>query len=146
MEEKPKGKPNGKDQHLDALGPSKRGHRKTHKSLPKRAAKWLHAELHTQMEMSDRYAWLRWRTESNSYYRRKDKVERLKARIEIWFAKETIGKGAGRNYEDKRHRSRQIWLLLVDRTTGLLKHACNLIILKFFQLLNCHPLDEGGRK
>lgn len=32
MEEKPNGKPNGKDQHLDALGLSKRGHRKTQKS------------------------------------------------------------------------------------------------------------------
>lgn len=32
MEEKPNGKPNRKDQHLDALGLSKRGHRKTQKS------------------------------------------------------------------------------------------------------------------
>lgn len=35
------------------------------------------------------------RVEINNYCIRKDKVMQLKARIEIQFAKETIGKGGG---------------------------------------------------
>lgn len=77
---------------------------------------------------------------------KKDKVMQRKAIIEVQFAKETTGMGGGLHCEDKRHRSRQRGLLLVDGTEGLLRNACNVIILKLFQLLNCHQLDEGGRK
>lgn len=69
-----------------------------------------------------------------------------KAIIEVQFAKETMGMGGGLHCEDKRRRSRQRGLLLVDGTEGLLRNACNVIILELFQLLNCHQLDEGGRK
>lgn len=72
------------------------------------------------------------RVEINNYCIRKDKVMQLKARIEIQFAKETIGKGeeGGAIVQDKRSQTWQILLLLVDRANGLLKNAYNLIILK----------------
>lgn len=56
----------------------------------------------------------------------------LKARIEIQFAKETIGKGGVESVivQDKRSQTWQIVLLLVDRANRLLKNAYNLIILK----------------
>lgn len=73
------------------------------------------------------------RVEINNYCIRKDKVMQLKARIEIQFAKETIGKGGGVEsviVQDKRSQTWQIVLLLVDRANRLLKNAYNLIILK----------------
>lgn len=72
------------------------------------------------------------RVEINNYCIRKDKVMQLKARIEIQFAKETIGKGGVESVivQDKRSQTWQIVLLLVDRANRLLKNAYNLIILK----------------
>lgn len=107
----------------------------------------LHTGLHMQMEMSNApTTWLTRRAEHNNYGGRKDKAVQLEAITEAQFAKETVGTGGGCHREDKRHRSRQRGLLLVDGTEGLLKNACNVIILKLFQPLNCHQLDEGGRK
>ena len=139
-EEKPEGQPKGTDRHLDALGPSKRGNTDTEEGAAQRG-------LHMQMETSDApTTWLTRRAEHNNYGGRKDKAVQLEAITEAQLAKETVGTGGGCHREDKRRRSRQRGLLLVDGTAGLLKNACNVVILKLFQPLNCHQLDEGGRK
>ena len=134
-EEKPKGKPKGTDQQLDALGPPERGNRKMQKS----AQRGLQGDC-TQNRICDG------NIGCTNHLADADKVVQRKAVIEVQPAKETMGTGGGRHCEDKRRRSRQRGLLLVDGTEGLLRNACNVIILKLFQLLNCHQLDEGGRK